>query len=80
MSFFGGAKSIVGLDIGSSCIKAVELKKSLENLLVFSSGDGCTNANCWAVDLFFCVGEGWERDWAEQGLPDDFHDVLSPMG
>jgi type IV pilus assembly protein PilM len=28
MSFFGGAKSIVGLDIGSSCIKAVELKKS----------------------------------------------------
>jgi type IV pilus assembly protein PilM len=25
---FGGAKTIVGLDIGSSCIKAVELKKS----------------------------------------------------
>ena len=28
MGLFGGAKSIVGLDIGSSCIKAVELKKS----------------------------------------------------
>jgi type IV pilus assembly protein PilM len=28
MGLFGGAKSIVGLDIGSSCIKAVELKKT----------------------------------------------------
>jgi type IV pilus assembly protein PilM len=28
MGLFGGAKSIVGLDIGSSCVKAVELKKS----------------------------------------------------
>jgi type IV pilus assembly protein PilM len=28
MGLFGGTKSIVGLDIGSSCIKAVELKKS----------------------------------------------------
>jgi type IV pilus assembly protein PilM len=28
MGLFGGAKTIVGLDIGSSCIKAVELKKS----------------------------------------------------
>src|SRR5512146_1815177 len=25
---FGGSKTIVGLDIGSSCIKAVELKRS----------------------------------------------------
>lgn len=28
MGLFGGTKTIVGLDIGSSCIKAVELKKS----------------------------------------------------
>ncbi|HEY2118858.1 MAG TPA: hypothetical protein VGH37_06695 [Candidatus Acidoferrum sp.] len=59
---------------------SVELKKSLENLLIFLSRDGRTNTNCWAVDLFFCVGNGWEREWAEQGLPDDFHDVLSLMG
>jgi hypothetical protein len=64
----------------SKPLDAVELKKSLENLLIFLSRDGRTNANSWAVDLFFCVGEGWERDWAEQGLPDDFHDVLSLMG
>jgi hypothetical protein len=64
----------------SKPLDAIELKKSLENLLMFLSGDGRTNANCWAVDLFFCVGEGWERGWAEQSLPDDFHDVLSLMG
>ncbi|HET7212417.1 MAG TPA: hypothetical protein VFL79_02415 [Terriglobia bacterium] len=56
------------------------LKKSLENLLEYLSGAGRTNANCWAVDLFFCLSEGWERDWTEQGLPDQFHDVLAMMG
>ena len=34
----GGAKSIVGLDIGSSCIKAVELKKSKGEISVSSLG------------------------------------------
>jgi hypothetical protein len=58
----------------------LELKKSLEGLLIFLSGEGRTNANCWAVDMFFCVGQGWERDWSDQGLPDDFHDVLALMG
>ncbi len=57
-----------------------ELKKSLEELLTFLTGEGRTNANCWAVDLFFAHSQGWERDWAEQGLPDDFHDVLAMMG
>ena len=28
MALFGGSKAIVGLDIGSSCIKAVELKRT----------------------------------------------------
>jgi len=56
------------------------LKDSLTGLLEYLSGVGRTNANCWAVDLFFCVSEGWERDWTEQNLPDDFHDVLSLMG
>jgi len=56
------------------------LKKSLEDLLEFLSGVGRTNANCWAVDLFFCASEGWERDWTDQDLPDDFHDLLSLMG
>lgn len=56
------------------------LKGSLAHLLEYLSGTGKTNANCWAVDLFFCLSEGWERDWTEQNLPDDFHDVLSLMG
>jgi hypothetical protein len=56
------------------------LKNGLTHLLEYLSGAGKTNANCWAVDLFFCLSEGWERDWTEQNLPDDFHDVLSLMG
>lgn len=56
------------------------LKESLSALLEYLSGRGRTNANCWAVDLFFCSSEGWERDWTEQNLPDDYHDVLALMG
>jgi hypothetical protein len=57
-----------------------EFKKSLANLLEFLIGEGRTNANCWAADLFFAHSQGWERDWAEQDLPDNFHDVLARMG
>ena len=56
------------------------LKKDLEELLQYLTGEGRTNANCWAVDLFFCLSQGWERDWTDQSLPDDFHDVLAMMG
>jgi hypothetical protein len=57
-----------------------KLKKSLEDLLLFLSVEGRSNANCWAADLFFAIGEGWEKDWAEQNLPEGFHDVLAMMG
>jgi hypothetical protein len=30
-----------------------ELKRRLEELLVYLAAEGRTNANCWAVDLFF---------------------------
>jgi hypothetical protein len=56
------------------------LKRSLVELLEFLRDEGRTNANCWAVDLFFCLSQGWERDWAEQGLPEDFHDIFAMMG
>jgi hypothetical protein len=56
------------------------LKESLARLLQYLRAAGRTNANCWAADLFFCSSEGRERDWTEQNLPDDFHDVLSLMG
>lgn len=56
------------------------LKQSLVKLLTFLSGEGRSNANCWATDLFFADDEGWERDWAAQNLPEDLHDVLAMMG
>jgi len=34
-------------------LDSMGLKKSLEDLLVFLSGEGRSNANCWAADLFF---------------------------
>jgi hypothetical protein len=58
----------------------VALKKSLQELLRFLRDEGRTNANCWTVDLFFALSQGWERDWAEQDLPEDFHDLLAMMG
>jgi len=57
-----------------------KLKRGLEELLVYLAREGRTNANCWAVDLFFGMSQGWEQDWAEQNLPDEFHDVLATMG
>ena len=56
------------------------LKSGLQELLEFLAGEGRTNANCWAADMFFCLSEGWERDWTEQNLPEDFHEVLALMG
>src|SRR5579871_5820997 len=56
------------------------LRNSLEALLDYLCGAGRTNANCWAVDLFFSNADGWERDWAEENLPDEFHDLLAMMG
>jgi hypothetical protein len=48
------------------------LKRSLVDLLAFLSGEGRSHANCWAVDLFFANGHGWEKDWANQNLPEAF--------
>lgn len=56
------------------------LKYGLTSLLEYLSEEGRTNANCWAVDTFFCLSERWERDYAAQNLPDDFHDLLAMMG
>lgn len=49
-------------------------------MLEYLNGEGRTNANCWATDMFFCLSEGWQEDWTERNLPDEFHDVLSLMG
>ena len=72
--------SVVYSAVLSTPANLVELKASLEQLLEFLAKNGRTNANCWATDMFFCLSEGWERDWTEQNLPEDFHDVLALMG
>lgn len=56
------------------------LKQSLQALLEYLAGPGRTNANCWAVDLFFMTDDNWESDWGEQGLPDDFANIFTAMG
>lgn len=61
-------------------IDSTAIKQSLAELLTFLSGEGRSNANCWATDLFFARGENWETDWAERNLPDSIHDVLAMMG
>jgi hypothetical protein len=65
--------------VTASPVNLPALKNSLVELLQYLSGEGRTNANCWAADLFFC-SDNWEHDWSEQNLPDDFHDVLAKMG
>jgi len=67
-------------DVLAAPVDLAALKVSLTALLEYLTDKGRTNANCWAVDLFFCSSEGWERDWTEQNLPDRFHDVLALMG
>ena len=56
------------------------LKAAIERLLIFlSSAAGRTNANCWAVDLFFAIGEGWgDVNW--EHVPEALSDMLGDMG
>jgi len=55
------------------------LRSALESLLMFlASPEGRTNANCWAADLFFCLGDDWEIDGWD--VPDEFGDILGDLG
>ena len=67
-------------DIVTTPTNTSDLKVSLTTMLDYLNNPGRTHANCWAVDMFFCLSEGWEKDWTEQNLPEEFHDVLSLMG
>jgi hypothetical protein len=82
--FVSGALRPLLEDVYSSVLATpadlLALKSGLQRLLEYLAGDGRTNANCYAVDLFFGESRGWERDWPDQGLPDDFHDLLAMMG
>ncbi len=67
-------------DIAAKPWRADALKASFEHLLTFLAGPGRTSANCWAVDLFFCVCEGWSPDWTHHDLPEPFNQVIAMMG
>ena len=45
-------------DVLTSPVNLPNLKHSLVELLQYLSGAGRTNANCWAVDLFFVPTSG----------------------
>jgi hypothetical protein len=52
---------------------------ALEELLAYlASKEGRTHPNCVAVDHFFCMGDGWERDWEDE--PSELTDVLADIG
>ena len=42
------------------------------------SNEGRTNANCWAVDTFFSLQEGWTCDWLY--LPKEVQEIFCDMG
>lgn len=66
-------------DATTAPVNLPTLKTSLVGLLHYLSGEGRTNANCWAADMFFC-SDDLEHHWSEQELPEDFHEVLARMG
>ncbi|WP_348265173.1 hypothetical protein P8935_11665 [Telmatobacter sp. DSM 110680] len=66
-------------EVTTSPVNLPALKSTLVKLLRYLSGEGRTNANCRATDLFFCSDE-LENVWSEQDLPEDFHAVLTMMG
>jgi hypothetical protein len=67
-------------DLQPEAVDLAALRKDLLSLLEFLSGEGRTNANCWAFDLFFGICRHWERDWGDHYLPEKLHDVLAKMG
>jgi hypothetical protein len=56
-----------------------EITLAVEELLEYlTTPAGRTNANCVAVDHFFCLRDGWEGDWEDE--PAGLADVLGDMG
>jgi hypothetical protein len=43
-----------------------------------SKPENCTNENCHAVDLFFCIEDHWNKRWGN--LPQDYQQVLDDIG
>jgi hypothetical protein len=68
------------VELASGRTSLSALKSGLILLLEFLSGEGRTHGNCHAVDRFFRASEGWEIDWVDVDLPDDFHDLLADLG
>jgi|SRR5437667_3560557 len=66
-------------ELGKRSANHTSLKDAIDRVLSFlASPAGRTNANCWAADLFFALGEGW-GDVAWEHVPDQLGDVLGDM-
>jgi hypothetical protein len=56
-----------------------QIAAAVEDLLTYlTSREGRTHENCVAVDGFFCLGEGWEKDWEAE--PSELADILGDIG
>jgi hypothetical protein len=65
--------------LGHRPVDLANVKTQLIALLSFlTTPTGRTNANCWAVDLFFGLPEDWDVSWFD--LPEAYREVLSDMG
>jgi hypothetical protein len=60
-------------------VDLLRIKTRLIALLAFlMTPSGRTNANCWAVDLFFDIREDWESDWFD--IPEEYREIFGDMG
>jgi len=60
-------------------IDLANVKTQLIALLSFlNTPTGRTNANCWAIDLFFALPEHWDVSWLD--LPEAYREILGDMG
>ena len=67
----------ISVTLSGAVMDLVVLKVQLVGLLEhLKSPDGKTDANCRAVDSFFCLNDSW----SEKGLSEDFYAVLADMG
>jgi len=66
--------------LGTPADLAAFAGEPLRNYLNTSSKKGERTQTAGPSIFSSGTSEGWERDWTEQSLPDDFHDVLSLMG
>jgi hypothetical protein len=71
--------SVIYNQIQSPNVNLQPLKESLVNLMSFLiQSENRTDANCRAVDLFFCIEDHWNKRWDD--LPQEYQQILDDIG